>query len=71
MHTNDLSTRDFLTVPQVAERLQLSRVRVYGMARNGSLPSVRIGNSVRIPRPALERWVNGLGGQGQQQVIRR
>lgn len=71
MQTNDEPTHDFLTIPQVAQRLQLGTVKVYGMARSGSLPSIRIGNSIRIPRPALERWINGLGVQGQQQVISR
>ncbi len=42
-----------------------SRAKVYGMAASGELPSLRSGRSVRIPRAALERWIeqNTNGGQ--------
>ena len=61
---------DFLTVPQVAQRLQLGTAKVYGMAKSKALPSVRIGGSIRIPRPALERWINRQGEQDQQLIGR-
>lgn len=42
-----------------------SRSKVYGMAASGELPSIRSGRSVRIPRAALERWIeqNTTGGE--------
>ena len=46
-----------LTVPQAAKLLQLGRNRTYELASAGVIPSVRIGNTIRIPRSALERWV--------------
>ncbi|MFC4454126.1 helix-turn-helix domain-containing protein [Deinococcus sonorensis] len=54
---------DFLTVPQVARRLQLGRNTVYGLIRTRSIPSVRIGRSIRISRPVLERWLAQVDGQ--------
>ena len=61
---------DFLTVPQVASRLQMGITATYSLIRSGHMPSVRLGNRIRVPRPAMERWVNGLSTQAGQQVIR-
>ena len=54
---------DFLTVPQVAVRLQLGRNTVYNLIRAQRIPSVRIGRSIRISRPVLERWLAQVAGQ--------
>jgi excisionase family DNA binding protein len=61
---------DLLTVPQVASQLQMGLTATYGLIRSGSIPSVRIGNRIRVPRPAMDRWVNELSAQAGQQVIR-
>jgi excisionase family DNA binding protein len=53
--------------PEEAGRmLGFSRSKVYGMLAAGELPAIRAGKSVRIPRAALERWIeeNTVGGQG-------
>jgi len=54
---------DFLTVPQVAKRLQLGSNVVYQLIHARTLPSVRIGRSIRISRPVLERWVAEADGR--------
>jgi excisionase family DNA binding protein len=46
-------------VKEVEALLQLSRSTVYELIRSGELPSIRIGRSVRVPREALERWLEG------------
>lgn len=46
-----------LTARQVADRLRLSRSRVYALLAAGDLPAVRIGGSVRVAEEALRRWV--------------
>jgi excisionase family DNA binding protein len=46
-----------LTVPQVAQALQVNRNKVWALVGSGELPSVRIGRSVRVPVSALEEWV--------------
>lgn len=49
---------EVLTPEQVADLLQISRSKVYGMVQNRKLPKVRgIGHTVRIPRAAIERMV--------------
>ena len=43
---------------EVAKLLGLGRSTVFAMLAAGELPVVRIGRSVRVPRVALERWVD-------------
>ncbi|MGE5584938.1 MAG: helix-turn-helix domain-containing protein [Bacillota bacterium] len=52
----------FLTVDEVARELQVRRDRVYELARDGILPVVRLGRTIRIDREAFEEWVR-RGGQ--------
>lgn len=37
-----------LTAAQLAERLQLTRQRIYALVRNGSLPACRVGGEWRF-----------------------
>lgn len=46
-----------LTVEDVQEVLQIGRTLAYQAMREGELPTVRIGRTVRVPRPALERYI--------------
>jgi excisionase family DNA binding protein len=45
--------------------LGFSRSKVYGMLAAGELPLIRAGKSVRVPRAALEKWIeaNTTGGE--------
>ena len=45
-----------LTMPQVAEELQISRSQAYNLRKHG-LPVIRIGKSVRVLRTDLEAWL--------------
>ena len=47
-----------LTVPEVAELLQVSEWSVKALVRQGRIPVVRIGRSVRFRPADLERWVH-------------
>jgi excisionase family DNA binding protein len=47
-----------LKAGQVAQLLGLGRSTVFALLAAGELPVIRIGRSVRVPRVALERWVN-------------
>jgi excisionase family DNA binding protein len=42
---------------EVARLLGIGRSKVYMMLALGQLPTVRLGRCVRVPRPALERWL--------------
>ncbi len=48
-----------LTIKDVQEITQLGRTTIYELMRDGVLPYLRIGRSVRIRREALEAWLVG------------
>jgi excisionase family DNA binding protein len=45
------------TIPQVAEYLQMSKTKIYQMVRQGKIPCIRIGKSVRIRESDLVEWL--------------
>jgi excisionase family DNA binding protein len=45
-------------VKEVADILGLSTDTVYEMVRCGSLPHIRIGRRILIPRVMLEKWLS-------------
>lgn len=46
-----------LKANDVAETLGICRSKAYALIASGTLPSVRIGKSVRVPATALKEWV--------------
>ncbi len=53
-------SRGLLRVEEAAEWLGLSRTKAYELVYRGTLPSVTIGRSRRVPVAALEAFVNRL-----------
>ena len=49
------------TVQEVAETLKLSRSKVYGLIKDGGLPSVKIGGSRRLRKQDIAQYVESLG----------
>jgi excisionase family DNA binding protein len=49
-----------LTVPEAAAALAISRSKLYELLAAGSIRSVRIDGSRRVPVEALEAYVAGL-----------
>jgi excisionase family DNA binding protein len=47
-----------LRAAEVAAVLGVGRSTVYELIVRGELPAVRIGRLVRVPAPALERWID-------------
>lgn len=50
---------DLLTVAEVCEFLKISSNTAYELLRCKEIPSVRIGRSIRIPKKALVRMLEG------------
>jgi excisionase family DNA binding protein len=50
------AVEDYLSMPEVAQRLHIPASRAYELARQGRLPVVRIGKYVRCPAAALAGW---------------
>ena len=55
-----------LRVGEAATLLGIGPTLAYEMVGQGNLPHVRIGRAVRIPRRALNEWIeaNTIGGPG-------
>ncbi len=52
--------RLLLTVPEAAAALAISRSKLYELLTAGTLPSVRIDGSRRIPVAALDAYIAAL-----------
>jgi excisionase family DNA binding protein len=47
------------SIPRVARRLGIARGLAYQMARDGRLPTVRLGKrAVRVPLARLQDWIS-------------
>lgn len=55
-----------LTAKQVAEILQVALPRVYELAREGALPSVRMGRQIRFYESKLMEWIEQGGSASQK-----
>lgn len=65
--------QELLRVSEVAAALQIGRTKTYELIAEGRLPVVRIGKAVRVPRRALERWIESstVGENGVIVVLAR
>ncbi len=50
----------YLKPSDIARRLSLHRSQVYKLIKDGTLPHIRIGRSVRVPAPAFEAYLRSL-----------
>lgn len=54
----ETKTREWLTVPEVAEELRIPRSRAYELVARGALPAVRLGErSIRVNKGELKRFL--------------
>jgi excisionase family DNA binding protein len=47
----------FLTIEQVAEMLQVTRMTIYNLQKKG-LPFIKLGKNVRFDKDDIIEWVN-------------
>jgi excisionase family DNA binding protein len=47
-----------LKADRVATLLSVSRGQAYRLMQSGAIPTIRIGKSLRVPRKALETWID-------------
>jgi excisionase family DNA binding protein len=52
-----LTDTPLLSLPEVAARLGLPKGRAYELARQGRLPTIRIGKYVRVEERELQGWI--------------
>jgi excisionase family DNA binding protein len=55
-----------MTVPEAARYLRIGRSKLYQLLAAGTLPSVRIGSVLRVPRAGVDAWLESetKGGLG-------
>jgi excisionase family DNA binding protein len=51
---------ELCTVPQVAEILKIGPTKAWELVRTGRLKSVSLGKSRRVPRSAIEEFIDHL-----------
>lgn len=54
-----MSSDDFLTVPEVAERLRVRTMTIYRWIEAGKLPALQVGKHYRIRTGDLEAMLEG------------
>jgi len=54
-------TSEILTVHEVAKILGIGINQAYIAARNGSIPTIKIGNRILVPKVALNRMLEEAG----------
>jgi len=52
---------------EAAEALCLGRSKIYALIAEGTIPSVRIGKSIRVPVKELLEWVNRQSNGSQDE----
>jgi excisionase family DNA binding protein len=58
--TESTFERAYLKPSTIAARLELHRSQVYKLIKDGTLPHIRIGRSVRVPAAALDTYLRRL-----------
>ena len=57
--TGRLSSR--ISVPEIAQRLEIGRLAVYSLLEQGIMPGIRLGRRWIITRHAYEQWERTCG----------
>lgn len=60
-----------LTTRELQDLLQLDRVTIYRMVKEGELPALRVGGQWRFSSEAIEAWLQGQRGEQAPQTSRR
>jgi len=50
---NEMENNDFITIPQLAKILGISRVAVYKKVKKGEIEAIRIGRNFAIPKKTI------------------
>ncbi|MBZ5607244.1 MAG: helix-turn-helix domain-containing protein [Acidobacteriia bacterium] len=50
-----------ITVSEFADTVGLNKISTYGLIRQGKIPAVHIGRSIRISTHALDKWIASGG----------
>ena len=57
VNTSPICDMQMLTPDDIMRALRLSRSTVYNMLKRGEIPSIKIGNMLRVKKAAFEHWL--------------
>jgi len=60
-----------ISVPEIAFRLGVGRLSVYGMLEQGTIPGIRVGRRWIVTRKAFEQWERICGMNGRSGLVPR
>ena len=62
-----------MTLPEVAEYLQLSKDMIYRLAQSGKIPASKVGSRWRFRRERIDHWMEDMAvdidSQGSRQDV--
>jgi excisionase family DNA binding protein len=64
-----VTARALMTVPEVLQRLHLSRSALYALVRGGALPLVKLGNATRFDPADVEAFIARQKGRGDPSCV--
>jgi excisionase family DNA binding protein len=47
-----------LTVPEVQQFLRIGKVKTYDLIKQGIIPSIKLGATIRVPRDIFLHWID-------------
>jgi excisionase family DNA binding protein len=63
--------KDYLSIPEVAKLLHISRIAVFNKVKNGQIKAIRVGRAYAIARTTLDRILGKILGQEDKREIDR
>lgn len=57
-----------LTIPQVAAILQISKAKIYNLAKKNKIPHIKIEKNIRIRESELIKWLQSQEVKGDGDV---
>ena len=57
VYSLDMEDAVVYSVAEVAKLLRISRSLAYKWVSDGTLPAIRVGTTVRVPRAAFDAWL--------------
>lgn len=55
-----------LTPRELGQLLHLGKNKTYELIASGTIPVIRFGRAIRIPRSAVEQWIREQAATGQK-----
>lgn len=52
---------EILTITDIQQVLQIGRTKAYFLVKSGQIRSIRVGNSIRVPKNCIIDYVMALG----------